>query len=142
VWADIVLRAERQHAVELLSWAALSLVMGTASLVATRTRREPSPLLDGFATQLTAWALVIGLVGSVELHRLTLRDRSAATRLERLTWVRAGFDIGIIGAGALFAGASHVFARSLRGLGAAAAITANGLALLVIDLQLAVVISR
>jgi hypothetical protein len=38
--------------------------------------------------------------------------------------------------------ASHVLARSQRGLGAAAAIIAQGLALLVIDLRLIALISR
>jgi hypothetical protein len=142
VWADLVLRAERQHAVELLAWAALSLVMATTSFVVTRGRRGQLALVGGFASQLAFWAVVVGVVGAIELQRLTMRDLSSATRLERLTWARAGFDVGIVGMGAVLGGVSRVLARSQRGLGAAAAIIAQGLALLVIDLRLIAVISR
>lgn len=142
MWADLVLRAERQHAVELLAWAALSLVMATTSFVVTRGRRGQLALVGGFASQLAFWAVVVGVVGAIELQRLTMRDLSSATRLERLTWARAGFDVGIVGMGAVLGGVSRVLARSQRGLGAAAAIIAQGLALLVIDLRLIAVISR
>jgi uncharacterized protein DUF6992 len=129
-------------------WAALSLVMATASLVISRGpgggagRRGQSALLGGFATQLAVWGLVIAVVGAIELQRLTMRDLSSAARLERLTWARTGLDVGIVGIGAVLGGASHVLARSQRGLGAAAAIAAQGLALLVIDLRLIAAISR
>lgn len=144
MWADLVLRAERQHATELLVWAALSLIMATASLVISRVggRQGRSPLIGGFATQLAVWGLLIAVVGAIELQRLTMRDLSSAARLERLTWARAGLDVGIVGIGAVLGGASHALARSQRGLGAAAAIAAQGLALLVIDLRLIAAISR
>ena len=142
MWADLILRAERQHAVELLAWAALSLVMATASFVVTKGKRGQLALLGGFASQLALWAVLVGVVGAIELQQLTMRDLSSATRLERLTWARAGFDVGIVGMGAVLGGASHILARSQRGLGAAAAIIAQGLALLVIDLRLIAVISR
>jgi hypothetical protein len=142
VWADLVLRAERRHAVELLIWAALSLIMATASLVLARGRRGQSALLSGFAIQLGLWALVIGAVGALEWHRLTMRDLSSAARLERFTWARAGLDVGIVGIGAALGGASRILAKSLRGMGASAAIAAHGLALLMIDLRLIAVISR
>jgi len=128
--------------VELLAWAALSLVMATTSFVVTRGRRGQLALVGGFASQLAFWAVVVGVVGAIELQRLTMRDLSSATRLERLTWARAGFDVGIVGMGAVLGGVSRVLARSQRGLGAAAAIIAQGLALLVIDLRLIAVISR
>jgi len=92
--------------------------------------------------QLALWAVVIGAVGALEWHRLTMRDLSSAARLERLTWARAGLDVGIIGIGAALGGASRLLAKSLRGMGAAAAIATHGLALLVIDLRLIAVISR
>jgi hypothetical protein len=144
VWADLVLRAERQHAIELIVWAALSLIMATASVVISKAgeRQGRSALLGGFATQLAVWGLVIAVVAAIELQRLTMRDLSSAARLERLTWARAGLDVGIVGVGAVLGGASHVLARSQRGLGAAAAIAAQGLALLVIDLRLIAAISR
>lgn len=142
MWADLVLRAERQHAVELLAWAVLSLAMATISFLVTKGKRGQFALLGGFASQLAVWAVLVGVVGAIELHGLTMRDLSSATRLEHLTWARAGFDVGIVGIGAVLGGASHVLARSQRGLGAAAAIIAQGLALLVIDLRLIALISR
>ncbi len=142
MWADLVLRAERQHAVELIVWAALSLLMATASLVLTKGRRGQSALLSGFATQLAFWAVVIAGIGALEWHRLAMRDLSSAARLERLMWARAGLDVGIVCIGLVLGGASRVLARSLRGMGAAAAVAAHGLALLVIDLRLIAVISR
>jgi hypothetical protein len=116
--------------------------MATVSFVIMKGRRGQSTLLRGFATQLALWAVVIAVVGAIELQQLTMRDLSSATRLERLTWARAGFDVGIVGMGAVLGGASFALARSQRGLGAAAAIAAQGLALLVIDLRLIAVISR
>jgi hypothetical protein len=142
VWADIVLRAERQHAVELLAWSALSLIMATASLVATRGRRGESALLAGFAAQLSFWALAIAAIGAFEWHGLAMRDLSSAARLERFMWARAGLDVGIMGIGAAIGGASHLLARRQGGVGAGVAIAAHGLALLVIDLRLIAVISR
>lgn len=142
MWADLILAAERQHAVELLAWAAVSIIMATASLAATKGRRGESELLRGFATQLAFWALAIGLMGALEWHRLTMRDLSSAARLERMMWARAGFDAGIIGMGAVLGGASHLLGRSQRGFGAAAAIVAQGLGLLIIDLRLISVVSR
>lgn len=142
MWADLVLSAERQHALALLAWAALSLLMGTASLVVTRGRRGQSALLRGFAIQLACWAIAVAALGAIEWHYLTMRDLSSAARLERMTWARAGFDVGIVGMGAVLGGASYALARSQRGLGAATAIAAQGLALLIIDLRLIAVISR
>lgn len=142
MWADLVLSAERQHALDLLAWAALSLLMGTASLVVTRGRRGQSALLRGFAAQLAFWALAVAAVGALEWHNLAMRDLSSAARLERIAWARAGLDVGIVGMGAVLGGASYILARSQRALGAAAAIAAQGLALLIIDLRLIGVISR
>jgi len=142
VWADLVLSAERQHALDLLAWAALSLLMGTASLVITRTQRGQSALLRAFATQLAFWALALAAIGGAEWHHLAMRDLSSAARLERITWARAGFDAGIVGMGAVLGGAAYMLARSQRALGAAVAIATQGLALLIIDLRLIGVISR
>lgn len=142
MWADLVLSAERQHALHLLAWAALSLLLGTASLVITRTQRGQSALLRAFATQLALWAVALAAIGALEWHHLAMRDLSSAARLERIMWARAGFDAGIVGMGAVLGGAAYVLARNQRVLGAAAAIAAQGLALLIIDLQLIGVISR
>jgi hypothetical protein len=91
---------------------------------------------------LAFWGLGVALVGGFEWHGLAMRDLASAARLERLTWARAGFDAGIIGMGAVLGGASYVLARNQRGLGAAAAIAAQGLALLIIDLRLIAIVSR
>ena len=142
MWADTVLSAERQYDVRTLVWAALSVVSATSLAVFLAARRVKSPVLAHFAVQLGGWGLVIGLIGALEWQGLHLRDLAGATRLERATWTRVGFDVGVVGMGAILAGASRWFGRSLAGMGAAAGLAVQGAALLVIDLQLASIVSR
>jgi hypothetical protein len=142
VWADTLLSAERQYVARTLAWAALSIVAGTAVAVILAGRRIRSPLLSQFALQLAGWGLVLGAIGALEWQGLHLRDLAGAARLERATWLRVGFDVGLIGMGAVLAGTSRALGRSLAGIGAGAGIAVQGAALLVIDLQLAAVVSR
>jgi hypothetical protein len=142
VWADTVLSAERQYVALILVWAALSVLAATSLAVILAVRRIKSPILAHFAVQLGGWGLVLGLVGALEWQGLHLRDLAGATRLERATWARVGFDVGVVGMGAILAGASRWFGRNLAAMGAAAGLAVQGAALLVIDLQLASVVSR
>ena len=80
-------------------------------------RRIRSPVLAHFAVQLGGWGLVLGLIGAMEWQGLHLRDLAGATRLERATWARVGFDVGVIGMGAVLAVASRWFGRKPRGDG-------------------------
>lgn len=142
VWADTVLNAERQWVARTLAWAALSIVAATGIAVTLAGRRIRSPVLVHFAVQLGGWGLVLGLIGAMEWQGLHLRDLASATRLERATWTRVGFDVGVIGMGAVLAGASRWLGRSLAGMGAGAGLAVQGAALLFIDLQLVAAISR
>jgi hypothetical protein len=142
VWADTLLSAERQYVARTLIWAALSIIAATALAVLIAARRIKSPVLSQFAVQLGGWGLVLGVVGALEWQGLHLRDLAGAARLERETWMRVGFDVGLVGMGAVLAGASRALGRSLAGMGAAAGLAVQGVALLIIDLQLAAVVSR
>jgi hypothetical protein len=142
VWADSVLNAERQYVARLLAWAALSIIAATVIAVMLAARRIKSPVLKHFALQLGGWGFVLGLIGTMAWQGLHLRDLAGATRLERVTWMRVGFDAGVIGMGAVLAGASRWFGRSLAGMGAGAGLALQGAALLVIDLQLVSAVSR
>ena len=99
-------------------------------------------MLAHFAVQLGGWGLVLGLIGAMEWQGLHLRDLAGATRLEHATWARVGFDVGVIGMGAVLAAASRRLGRSLAGMGAGAGLAVQGAALLFIDLQLVSAVSR
>jgi hypothetical protein len=142
VWADTVFNAERQYVARLLAWSALSIIAATAIAVMLAGRRLRSPVLKHFAVQLGGWGLVLALIAALAWQGLHLRDLASATRLERATWVRVGFDLGVVGMGAVLAAASRWFGRSLAGMGAGAGLAVQGAALLVIELQLASVVSR
>jgi hypothetical protein len=142
VWADTLLRAEQQHLLRIFLWAGLSIVGGTASLATIAMRRTRSPLLAQFALQLIGWGVVLGAIAAVEWHGLHLRDLSGAARLERLVWMNVGLDAGFVAVGAVLAGVGRVLARNAGAVGAGVAIVIQGLALLLIDLQLAGVVSR
>ena len=106
-------------------------------------RRIRSPVLAHFAVQLGGWGLVLGLIGAMEWHGLHLRDLAGATRLERATWVHIGFDVGVIGMGAVLAVASRWFGAKPGGrwaLGPVSRCRASRFSF--IDLQLVAAVSR
>lgn len=142
VWADSFLRAEQQHVVLLLVWSGLSLLAGTATALLLVARHRASTLLANFAKQLVLWALVVGVAVALERHGLRLRDVASATRVERLLWMRIGFDIGIVGMGTLLAIAGRRLARSRGAIGAGIAIAVHGMALFIVDAQFASMVSR
>jgi Family of unknown function (DUF6992) len=142
VWADTLLNAERGYVARTLVWAALSIVSGTTLAVLLSARRIKSPLLRQFAIQLVGWGFLVAAIGALEWQGLRLRDLASATRLERATWARVGFDAGIVGMGAVLTGAARLMARSAGGLGAGAGLALQGVALLVLDLQFAAAIAR
>jgi Family of unknown function (DUF6992) len=73
---------------------------------------------------------------------LHMRDLAGAARLERLVWLNIGLDAGYVAAGAMLAGAAWWLARRAGPVGAGVGIVVQGLALVVIDLQLAAAVSR
>lgn len=142
MWADTLLRAEQQHLLRLIVWAALSIVAATALAAILAARRIQSPLLRHFALQTTAWGLVVGAIAAISLRGAHLRDVAGAARLERLVWMNVGLDAGYVGVGASLALVAWLLARRMSLVGAGVGIVVQGLALLVIELQFAAVVSR
>jgi len=142
VWADTLLRAEQQHLLRLFFWSGLSIVAATAIATLLTIRRINSPLLRQFSIQVALWGAVIGAISAVRWGTLHLRDVSGAARLERLLWMNIGLDAGYVAVGAVLAATAWVIARRAGAVGAGMGIVIHGLALFVIDLQLAAVVSR
>jgi uncharacterized protein DUF6992 len=142
VWADTLLRAEQQHLLRLLVWAGLSVLAATALATILVVRRIQSPMLKQFATQTGLWGVVIGAVAAVNLRAAHLRDLAGAARLERLVWTNVGLDTGYVAVGAVLAIAAWFLVRRLSVVGAGMGIALHGLALLVLELQFAAVVSR
>jgi uncharacterized protein DUF6992 len=122
--------------------AGVSIVAGTAIAVMLVARRERSRLLQHFAIQMAAWGAAIAIFAGVSWAGLHIRDLSGAARLERLVWMSAGFDVGIVAVGATLAVAGYVMVRSAATLGAGTAIVIQGLSLFLLDLHFAALISR
>lgn len=142
MWADTLLHAEQQHLLRLFLWAALSIVAGTSAITTIVVRRSRSPLLAQFGLQLVGWGIVIGVLAAIEWQSIHLRDLAGATRLERVLWMNIGLDAGFVGMGAVLAACGRLLARNAGAVGAGVAIVVQGLALLLIDLQFATVISK
>ena len=142
MWADTLFRAEQQHLLRLLLWAATSIVGGTALGVVMLVRRLKSPLLTSFAIQTAAWGVLVGGIAAVWWYTAGLRDLAGAARLERMVWMTMGLDVGCIAAGAVLTVAAWKFSKQLGGVGAGTAIVIQGLALLVLDMQFASTVSR
>ena len=142
MWADTLFRAEQQHLLRLLLWAATSILGGTALGVITVIRKVKSPLLTNFAIQTTAWGILVGVIAAGWWHTAGLRDLAGAARLERMLWLTMGVDVGCVAVGAVLALAAWIFSRRLGAVGAGTAIAIQGLALLVLDMQFASTVSR
>lgn len=142
MWADTLLHAEQQHLLRLLFWAGLSIVAATAVAAIVNLRRINTPFLKHFAIQLAAWGLVIAAIAALGWHRAELRDVSGAARLERLLWMNVGLEIGYVAVGTVLAISGWMLPRRMAAVGAGIGIVIQGLALLVIDLQFAAIVSR
>lgn len=142
MFADSLFHAEQMHLLRLFTWAGLSILAGTAVATLLTLRRVRSPLLAHFAVQMAGWGIVIGAVAAFEWHGLAFRDLAGATRLDRLVWMNIGFDAGYIAMGATLALTAWVLAKRLAAVGAGVGIMVQGMALLVMHLQLTAAISR
>ena len=123
-------------------WAALSVLGGTAIGTLLAVRRVRSSLLSHFALQTTLWGAVVGGASAVALRQLHLRDYTAAAQLAQMVWFLVGCNVGFIAVGVVLALAAWSFARRMAGVGAGVAIVVQGLGLLVLNLQFAVLLSR
>ena len=142
MWGDTLLAAERIHLLRLLSWGAASMLVGTALLAWLMARQHRSELLRHFAIQLAALGAVDLVLALIGRGSLALRDVSAATRLDRLLWLNIGLDAGYVMVGATLIVAGWRIGRRLGLIGAGTGVTVQGTALLLLDLTLAVQISR
>lgn len=142
MWADTLFRAEQQHVLRLLLWCGISIVAATAIVVTLTVRRIRSPLLRQFAIQIGAWGILFGAIAAIRWSTLSLRDLAGAARLERMVWLNVGLDAGYAGMGVVLAASAWLLARRLGPVGAGIGIVVQGVALLVIDLQLAAIVSR
>ena len=81
-------------------------------------------------------------VAAARWSALSMRDVSAATRLDRLTWFGIGIDVGIVGAGMTAVLLAWKFTRNLRAFGGGLGVVVQGLGLLVLDLTFASILAR
>ncbi len=142
MWSDTLLAAERAHVVQVILWAAASVVIGTSILAIVTLRRLSAPIIHWFGVVALAGGLTELAVALVRWQSLAMRDVSAATRLDRLTWFSAGLDVAIIAAGLAIVVFAWVDGRRLGVLGAGLGVVVQGLGLLVINLTFASMLAR
>ena len=118
------------------------MVGGTTVFLLLAVRRVRSPLLTHFAIQTAAWGALTAAIAGLGWRAVQLRDLSGAARLERIVWLNVGLDAGYVAAGAVLAISAWLLAKRLGGVGAGIGIVVQGLALFVLDLQFAALISR
>ena len=142
MWADTLLAAERAHILRLFAWGAASAVTGTAIVAWLRARAAQSPLLLQFGIQTMGWGLAEVALGLFASRGLALRDLAGATRLDRLLWLNIGLDLGYMLVGASILVTGWQIGRRAGLVGAGVGVIVQGSALVLLDLTLAVHISR
>ena len=142
MWSDTLLAAERSHLIRIAIWAFTSAALGTAFVTIIAVRRVSAPIVSWFAIQTLAWGSLELIVAAARWSALSMRDVSAATRLDRLTWFGIGIDVGIVGAGMTAVLLAWKFTRNLRAFGGGLGVVVQGLGLLVLDLTFASILAR
>ena len=142
MWADALLASERAHLLRLAGWGASSLLVGSALLAWLLARRRVSPLLRHFAIQTAAWGAIDLLLAGLSVGSLAVRDLAGATRLDRLLWFNIGLDGGYVMVGLTLALTGWLAGRRLGLVGAGIGVVVQGIALVLLDLVLALHISR
>jgi hypothetical protein len=142
MWSDTLLAAERSHLIRVVLWAVTCAVLGSAVVSTLTLRRVAAPIILAFAIQTLAWGSAELIVAAARWQSLSMRDVSAATRLDRLTWFAVGLDVGIVGVGVAALVAARMSNRKLNGIGAGLGIIVQGLGLLVLDLTFAGIVAR
>ncbi len=141
-WADTLLQVEQLHVLKLMVWAGFSILTGSALLAILRFRRIDSPLLAHFAIQQIAWGAVDVAIALWARTGLALRDLESAVALDRFVWFNVGLDLGYVAVGATLAILGWRTTVRLGLVGAGLGVVVQGLALAVLDLQLAAGIVR
>jgi uncharacterized membrane protein len=142
MWADTLLAAERAHLLRLLVWGGASVLTGTALMAFVRARNLRSALLDQFAIQICGWGAIELVSGAARLRFLALRDLARATQLDRFLWLSIGLDSGFTVLGLALVVLGWRMARRTGLIGAGIGMMVQASALAVLDLLLAIHISR
>ena len=142
MWSDTLLAAERSHLIRLAVWAAASATLGLGLVTIVAVRRLRAPIVLWFAIQTLAWGSVELIVTTARWYGVGMRDVSGATRLDRLTWLGPGLDVGLIGVGIPVAAMAWSPNRRLGAFGAGLGVVVQGLGLLVLDLSFASTLTR
>ena len=142
MWADTLEAAERATLLRLLVWGAACVLSGTAIMAWLRVGARRSDLLGQFAMQTAAWGAAELVVGLALWTQLAPRDVASATRLDRLLWLYIGLDAGYVLVGLSLIVAGWRLGRRLGLVGAGLGVVVQGFALALLDLVLAIQISR
>jgi hypothetical protein len=135
MWSDTLLELERAHLLLLAAWSAMSILIGTALYAWLTARRSPSPLLRHFAIQTSVWGVVVLSFAGLRLHGLAERDFAGAIRLDRMVWLSAGLDGGMILVGMTLACTGWVLGRRLAPVGAGIGVVVQAAGLLLLDVR-------
>jgi hypothetical protein len=142
MWSDTLLAAERAYLVRLALWGAASASIGMALLLTITWRRLIAPIVTQFAVQTLAWGSLILVLAAIGWRGSSMRDVTAATRLDRMTWFSAGIDVGIVGVGIALGVGGWLMGRRLGVVGAGLGMLVQGLALLLLSLSFASTLAR
>lgn len=152
MWADTLQHAEQLHLLRVCFWGALSVLAGTALLLFAVVYRRGSAIIVRFAAVCVLLGSAEIVIAALDYQTVSLRDVSAATRLDRLAWLLLGLYVGLSAVGITlmispYAASGHDSKGSKgdRGLplvGAGAATLLHGVALATLDLLLIATISR
>jgi hypothetical protein len=142
MWADQVLAFERAHVARLLLWGALCVVSGLGTALILRQRWKTAPGLRHFAIQTGAWGAINSALALAARPGLALRDFDGVTRLDRFLWFNCGLDVGYVGVGVALAWCGWRLARSQGLVGAGLGVVVQGLALLLLDVRLAMQLTQ
>jgi hypothetical protein len=142
MWADTLFTAERAHLLRLALLGCASVLAGTALLAFVRARKLHSSLLDQFAIQICTWGAIELVAAAARLRFLTLRDLASATRLDRLLWLSIGLDGGFVVLGLVLLLLGWRMGRRTGLIGAGIGVIVQASALAVLNLILAIHISR
>jgi len=142
MWSDTLLAAERSHLIRIALWAVASAVVGTGIVSALTVRRLSAPIVFWFAIQTILMGMLELIVTAARWLGLSMRDVSAATRLDRFTWLAVGLDAGIIGVGITIAAMAWMRERRLGAFGGGLGVVVQGLGLLVLDVTSTSILAR
>lgn len=142
VWADTLLAAERGHLLRLAWWALASAVLGIGVLGAV-WRRIPRPaLLWHFSVQTAAWGLVDLALVAMGWKSLAPKDVNGYWGLREFLWLNLGLDVGYVAVGVTLVACGWALGKRLGLVGAGLGVAVQGMALLILDGWLVVVLNR